>query len=118
MPSYPSPNSLPRDEVESQESQVSVVVEPSDSLPREEVESQESLVSVVVEPESIPSGKVEVPVLRSFDIEDTDEYYCMYDSTWEDHPSEETSERRTKHVRMQYAGPWALIMFLVRSLSR
>ncbi|XP_045561745.1 opioid growth factor receptor-like protein 1 isoform X1 [Salmo salar] len=141
MPSYPSPNSLPRDEVESQESQVSVVVEPSDSLPREEVESQESLVSVVVEPsdslpreevesqeslvsvvvepsdslpreevesqeslvsvvvepESIPSGKVEVPVLRSFDIEDTDEYYCMYDSTWEDHPSEETSERRTKH---------------------
>ncbi|XP_029550372.1 opioid growth factor receptor-like protein 1 isoform X2 [Salmo trutta] len=90
-------DSLPRDEVESQESLGSVVVEPSDSLPREEVESQESLGSVVVEPESIPSGKVEVPVLRSFDIEDTDEYYCMYDSTWEDHPSEETSERRTKH---------------------
>ncbi|XP_038871708.1 opioid growth factor receptor-like protein 1 isoform X1 [Salvelinus namaycush] len=90
-------DSLPRDEVESQESQVSVVVEPSDSLPRDEVESQKSLVSVVVEPESIPSGEVEVPVLRSFDIEDTDEYSCMYDSTWEDHPNEETSERRTKH---------------------
>ncbi|XP_036839309.1 opioid growth factor receptor-like isoform X2 [Oncorhynchus mykiss] len=75
MPNDPSPNSLPRDEVESQDSQV----------------------SVVVEPESFPSGKVEVPVLRSFYIEDTDEYSCMYDSTWEDHPSEETSERRTKH---------------------
>ncbi|XP_038871711.1 opioid growth factor receptor-like protein 1 isoform X4 [Salvelinus namaycush] len=60
MPSYPSPNSLPRDEVESQESQVSVVVEPSDSLPRDEVESKESQVSVVVEPsDSLPRDEVE-----------------------------------------------------------
>ncbi|KAK6321583.1 hypothetical protein J4Q44_G00085590 [Coregonus suidteri] len=29
----------------------------------------------------------------------TDEYYCMYDSTWEDHPNEETSERRTQHSK-------------------
>ncbi|CAB1314779.1 unnamed protein product [Coregonus sp. 'balchen'] len=67
MPSDPSPDSLPRGEVES--------------------------------PESILSVKVEVPVLRSFDVEDTDEYYCMYDSTWEDHPNEETSERRTQHSK-------------------
>uniref|UniRef100_A0A4W5P8P7 Opioid growth factor receptor (OGFr) conserved domain-containing protein n=1 Tax=Hucho hucho TaxID=62062 RepID=A0A4W5P8P7_9TELE len=83
MPSYPSP----------------------DSLTGDEVESPESLVSVVEPSESILNVKVEVPVLRSFDVKDTDEYYCQYDSTWEDHPSEETSERRTQHERIhQYTG--------------
>ena len=59
-------------------------------------------------PETLLSGEVKLRVLRStrsYDVEDTDEYYCEYDSTWEDPPNKETSGQKSQHVRTQAPGP-------------
>ncbi|XP_036806502.1 opioid growth factor receptor isoform X2 [Oncorhynchus mykiss] len=112
-----SPESLFSEEVESPESLFSEKIEIPESFPSEgvgspeslfseEVESPESLPSRAVErPETLLSGEVKLRVLRStrsYDVEDTDEYYCEYDSTWEDPPNKETSGQKSQHWVHQY----------------
>ncbi|XP_070967573.1 opioid growth factor receptor-like isoform X2 [Oncorhynchus clarkii lewisi] len=112
-----SPESLFSEEVESPESLFSEKMEIPESFPSEgvgspeslfseEVESPESLPSRAVErPETLLSGEVKLRVLRStrsYDVEDTDEYYCEYDSTWEDPPNKETSGQKSQHWVHQY----------------
>ncbi|XP_064822675.1 opioid growth factor receptor-like protein 1 isoform X2 [Oncorhynchus masou masou] len=115
-----SPESLPSGGVGSSESLFSEEVESPESLPSggvgspeslfsEEVESPESLPSRAVErPETLLSGEVKLRVVRSarsYDVEDTDEYYCEYDSTWEDPPNRETSRQKSQHEWVhQYTG--------------
>ncbi|XP_055773248.1 opioid growth factor receptor-like isoform X2 [Salvelinus fontinalis] len=104
-----SPESLPIQGVGSPESLPSEGVRSPESLPIQGVGSPESLPSGGVgSPESFPSGAVELRVLRSarsYDVEDTDEYYCEYDSTWEDPPNKETSRQKSQHEWVhQYTG--------------
>uniref|UniRef100_A0AAZ3RCS9 Opioid growth factor receptor (OGFr) conserved domain-containing protein n=1 Tax=Oncorhynchus tshawytscha TaxID=74940 RepID=A0AAZ3RCS9_ONCTS len=107
-----SPESLPSGGVESPESLFSERMESPESLPSEgvgspvslfseEVESPETLLSGAVErPETLLSGEVKLRVVRSarsYDVEDTDEYFCEYDSTWENPPNKETSRQKSQH---------------------
>ncbi|XP_045078885.1 opioid growth factor receptor-like protein 1 isoform X2 [Coregonus clupeaformis] len=95
-----SPESLFSEEVESPESLPIQEVESPEPLPSEGVESPESLPSGGVgNPESLPSGKVKRP--------ESDEYYCEYDSTWEDPPSKETSRQRPQHVWVHQDTGWS-----------
>ncbi|XP_029630739.1 opioid growth factor receptor isoform X2 [Salmo trutta] len=104
-----SPESLPSEGVGSPESLPSEGVGSPESLPSGSVGSPESHFSEEVEsPETILSGEVELRVLRSarsYDVEDTDEYYCEYDSTWEDAPNKGTSRQKSQHEwAHQYTG--------------
>ncbi|XP_013988814.2 opioid growth factor receptor [Salmo salar] len=104
-----SPESLPSGSVGSPESLPSGSVGSPESFPSGSVGSPESHFSEEVEsPETILSGEVELRVLRSarsYDVEDTDEYYCEYDSTWEDAPNKGTSRQKSQHEwAHQYTG--------------
>ncbi|XP_071227451.1 opioid growth factor receptor-like isoform X2 [Salvelinus alpinus] len=104
-----SPESLPIQGVGSPEPLPCEGVGSPESLPIQGVGSPESLPSGGVgSPESLPSGAVELRVhrsARSYDVEDTDEYYCEYDSTWEDPPNKETSRQKSQHEWVhQYTG--------------
>ncbi|XP_031657367.1 opioid growth factor receptor isoform X2 [Oncorhynchus kisutch] len=104
-----SPESLPSGGVGSPESLFSEKMESPESLPSEGVGSPVSLFSEEVEsPETLLSGAVKLRVVksaRSYDVEDTDEYYCEYDSTWEDPPNKETSRQKSQHEWVhQYTG--------------
>ncbi|XP_036806504.1 opioid growth factor receptor-like protein 1 isoform X4 [Oncorhynchus mykiss] len=122
-----SPESLFSEEVESPESLFSEKIEIPESFPSEgvgspeslfseEVESPESLPSRAVErPETLLSGEVKLRVLRStrsYDVEDTDEYYCEYDSTWEDPPNKETSGQKSQHEWVHQYTSWSQQAFL------
>nr|XP_029539535.1 uncharacterized protein LOC115143353 isoform X2 [Oncorhynchus nerka] len=114
-----SPETLPSGGVGSPETLLSGGVGSPETLLSGGVGSPETLLSGGVgspetlpsggvgSPETLLSGEVKLRVVRSarYDVEDTDEYYCEYDSTWEDPPNKETSRQKSQHERVhQYTG--------------